>query len=226
MAENRQIDDDSLQEIAKREGLRLLAYKDSGGTWTIGYGHTEGVKAGDVITDAQALAYLKSDLGVAEDCVSSTVTVSLSDSQYGALVSFCFNIGCAAFSSSTLLKNLNKGDYAGVPAQMLQWVKVNKIVDQGLVNRRNSEGGQWVKNAYVRGAAITPDSPPPLWRRVWQLGHVKVKAAGASIGAMGIGSAQLKTVGSEIQALSPMLMSLGIGIVFIGIIMELFHKEG
>jgi len=143
----RQISPESLEAIAQREGLRLDAYQDTGGTWTIGYGHTEGVKQGDKITQDQATAYLKSDVHAAEECVSSAVKVQLTDNQYGALVSFAYNIGCDAFCSSTLLKNLNTGDYAGVPAQMLRWVQVHGITDNGLINRRNSEGGQWVKGS-------------------------------------------------------------------------------
>lgn len=223
----RQIDQESLKAIAEREGLRLSAYKDTGGTWTIGFGHTDGVQQGQTITQEQALAYLEADVATAQDCVESAVKVNLSDNQYGALVSFAYNIGCAAFCKSTLVKNLNSGDYAGVPKQMLRWVKVNGVTDNGLINRRNSEGGQWVKGAYVRGASITPDAPPPFWRTALSTLHLKLKAAGTTIAGLGIGGAQLKDVGTQFQSYASAwhaLATVGVVLCIVGVVLEVFHK--
>lgn len=223
----RQIDQDSLKAIAEREGLRLTAYKDTGNTWTVGYGHTDDVEPGEVITQEQAMAFLMADVGVAETCVSDAIKVTLTDNQYGALVSFAYNIGCEAFCKSTLVKNLNAGDYAGVPQQMLRWVKVHGVTDNGLINRRNSEGGQWVKGAYVKGAAITPDSPPPAWRSALSTLHIKLKGIGTTIAGLGIGGAQLKDVGTQFQAYSTAwhsLAAIGVGLCLVGVVLEVFHK--
>lgn len=174
----RRMNQDGLDALKSREGCRLTAYQDTGGVWTIGYGQTDGVKEGMTITQQQADEGFLLTVAPFEACVVNAVKVALSDNQFAALVSFAYNIGEAAFESSTLLRKLNAGDYESVPQEMLRWTKVHGVVDQGLVNRRNSEGGQWVKGAYVRGAAITPDAPPPWWRT-----GAAGKAAGAVTGA-------------------------------------------
>ena len=160
----RKMTQEARDALKSREGCRLTAYQDEGGVWTIGYGETDGVIPGMTITQAQADEWFNRAVVPFEECVEQAVKVKLSDNQFGALVSFAYNIGASAFESSTLLKKLNAGDYASVPEQMLLWVKVKGVRDEGLVNRRNSEGGQWAKGAFVRGAAITPDAPPPWWR--------------------------------------------------------------
>ena len=99
-------------KLKQWEGLRLTAYKDSGGVLTIGYGHTgPDVKAGMTITEAQAEMLLMRDLSRFEQSVERSVKVPLTDNQFGALVSFAYNVGTEAFERSTLLKKLNEGDY-------------------------------------------------------------------------------------------------------------------
>ena len=122
------------------EGLRLKAYLDTGGVWTIGYGHTgpEVVK-GLTITMEQAEALLTEDLRTAEDHVNSAVKVKLTQNQFDALVSFVYNIGGGAFKESTLLRLLNAGDYEGAANQLPRWVKDNGRLIDGLVNRRREE---------------------------------------------------------------------------------------
>lgn len=122
------------------EGLRLEAYLDTGGVWTIGYGHTgpEVVK-GLKITLEQAEALLSKDLGTAERVVNKLVSVPLSQSQFDALVSFVYNIGEGQFKSSTMLKLLNLQDYQGAADQFPRWNKDNGKVVQGLINRRQKE---------------------------------------------------------------------------------------
>lgn len=235
----RPIDQDSLKAIAEREGLRLTAYKDQGGTWTIGYGRAHGVKEGDICTQPQALAWLQEDVAEAETDVSEAIKVILSDNQYGALVSFDFNVGHGKKGlrdgfvelrngqPSTLLRTVNAGLFANVPSEMLKWVKVNGVKDDGLVNRRNSEGGQWVKGAYVRGAAITPDAPLPSWKTALSTLHLKLKAAGTTIAGLGIGGAQLKDVGTQFQSYATAwhsLATVGIALCVLGVILEVFHK--
>jgi lysozyme len=130
--------------IKRWEGLELQSYKDGGGVWTIGYGHTRGVKPNQTITLDQAKALLDDDLKDAENAVNTYVKVPLNQNQYDALVSEVFNIGSGNFRGSTFLKRLNAGDYKGAAEAMTWWNKdQNKngvlVVVQGLVNRREAE---------------------------------------------------------------------------------------
>ncbi|ECY9928067.1 lysozyme [Salmonella enterica subsp. enterica] len=125
--------------IRAREGVNLAAYQDGGGVWTIGYGHTRGVKQGQVINHEQADEFLDSDLRQVESCISERVTVALNQNQFDALVSFVFNVGRQAFSDSTLLKKLNEGNYRAAADQFTRWVYDNDKFVQGLYNRRVAE---------------------------------------------------------------------------------------
>lgn len=124
------------------EQCRLVAYPDPGSKdgkpWTIGWGHTgpEVVK-GLVWTQAQADAAFEKDLLKHEARVARLVTVPLTQGQYDALVLFDYNTG--ALHSSTLLKLLNAGDYAGAQAQFKRWNKNDGKVMRGLIRRRAAE---------------------------------------------------------------------------------------
>lgn len=128
-----------IELIQKFEGLRLIAYKCPAGVWTIGYGHTEGVQPNMKIDKAQATQFLKEDLKSSEKYVNQYVKVAINQNQFDALVSFTFNCGCGALKSSTLLKKLNNGDYAGAANEFLRWNKANGKVLNGLVKRRKAE---------------------------------------------------------------------------------------
>ena len=100
------------------EGCRLTAYQDQVGVWTIGYGHTgPDVKPGMTITNAQAEALLAQDVKSAAACVNNVVSVQLAQREFDALVDFVFNLGAGAFSSSTMLRELNAGDFTGAASQ-------------------------------------------------------------------------------------------------------------
>lgn len=134
--------------IKHYESCRLTAYMCPAGVPTIGWGHTKTVTRADVdrkktITAQQAEALLREDIGNAETAVRSLVRVPLTDGQYGALVSFAFNLGFGALSRSTLLCLLNAGDYDGAAAEFLRWVKANGEVMPGLVKRRADEVSLW-----------------------------------------------------------------------------------
>ena len=133
------ISDDGLTAIKGFEGCKLKAYQDGGDVWTIGVGHTRGVKFNDVITLETALAYLRADAQTASEAVNNLVEVSLNQNQFDALCSFVFNLGATQFSNSTLLKKLNLGDYDGAAQQILRWVYDNGKVVQGLLARRTAE---------------------------------------------------------------------------------------
>lgn len=161
----RPVTDETLALIRRWEGKRNQAYRDAAGIWSIGYGHTLGVVPGQAVTDAEADALLQQDLAMAGAAVERLVAVPLSDGQYGALVSFVFNLGAAAFGNSTLLKKLNTGDYAAVPAELQRWVKATdpatgrKQTLPGLVNRRAAEAGLWARGAAVAGNMVEPAAP-------------------------------------------------------------------
>lgn len=125
--------------IKESEGCRLDAYECPGNKWTVGYGHTHGVKPGQVITQEQAEEFLVDDILIACGQVLSLVEVPLTDNQLAALTSFMFNVGFTNFSKSTLLKSLNKGDYGSVPSQLERWVYSGHKRLPGLASRRKAE---------------------------------------------------------------------------------------
>lgn len=132
------------------EGLRLKAYDDGVGVWTIGFGTTVypngiRVKKGDTCTEAQAKAYMVYDLKKFESAVNNAVTVPLNQNQFDALVSLTYNIGPSAFSKSTLVKKLNAGDIRGAAEQFDVWVNAGGKRMQGLVNRRAKEKEVFLK---------------------------------------------------------------------------------
>ncbi|WP_455473942.1 lysozyme [Bartonella sp. B30(2025)] len=160
----RKISKEGLALIKKWEGLRLQAYKDAVGLWTIGYGHTAQagkpfVQEGMQITEKQAEILLQKDLEKFEETVERTVNQSLTDEQFAALVSFCYNVGIKAFCNSTLLKKLNGGDYESVPAELQKWTKAGGKRLQGLVYRRVAEASLWTKGNYISPNYQEVESP-------------------------------------------------------------------
>ncbi|UNE54997.1 lysozyme [Bartonella machadoae] len=150
----RKISQEGLALIKQWEGLRLDAYLDKACVWTIGYGHTSKagepfVKKGMSISQERAEEILCEDLKQFEKAVAKAVKVSLTDEQFAALVSFCYNVGTRAFYNSTLLKRLNQGDYASVPFELQKWNKAGGKVLKGLANRRAAEAGLWARGSYV-----------------------------------------------------------------------------
>lgn len=129
-----------LLTIAKWEGFSDLAYIPvPGDVPTIGFGSTEGVKMGDTITVPKAIERLHRDTEKAESAIVRCVKVPLSQGEFDAFTSFAFNVGAEAFCSSTLVKKLNSGDYAGACQELKRWVYVDGRRVQGLVNRREAE---------------------------------------------------------------------------------------
>ena len=136
--------------ICNFEGLRLKAYDDGVGVWTIGYGTTKypngiRVKKGDTCTLEQAKAYMQNDLKSFEQTVNNTVKVPLNQNQFDALVSLAYNIGSTAFKNSTLVRQLNEGNYKAAANQFDVWVNAGGKRMQGLVNRRAAEKALFLK---------------------------------------------------------------------------------
>jgi len=134
-----------LNIIKEFEGLRLQAYKCPADRWTIGYGHTAGVSANDVITEAQATSLLCQDVAESERAVNHYVHGPLTQNQFDALVSFVFNLGVGNFRTSTLLKKLNAGDNDGAAQEFGRWIHAGGKALPGLVRRRAAERALFLK---------------------------------------------------------------------------------
>jgi lysozyme len=128
-----------LDLLIAREGKRNDAYLDSVGVWTIGVGHTgPEVHAGLHWTDDQVADALRADLDRFETAINSSVTVGLEPYQFDALVSFSFNVGVGAFQSSTMLKQINRGQFEMAALQFDRW-----HIPPEITRRRNGEREQF-----------------------------------------------------------------------------------
>jgi lysozyme len=121
------------------EGCRLTAYQDSVGVWTIGYGHTKGVHAGMSITQEEAEQMLLIELEEYEGYIEKYVVVPLTQNQFDALIVWVYNLGPTNLRRSTLLKELNSGNYTAAGKEITKWNKAGGKVLAGLVKRREAE---------------------------------------------------------------------------------------
>jgi len=106
---------------------------------TLGFGNTEGVKMGDTTTPPKALQRALSSIFAYEGAVKRCVKVPLHQHEYDAYLRLAYNIGAAAFCSSTLVKKLNAGDYSGACAEISRWDRFNGKPLPGLTRRRAEE---------------------------------------------------------------------------------------
>lgn len=170
------VNEKTLKLLKEFEGLVLKAYPDPGSKdglpWTIGYGHTKGVKKGDVITKEQAEEFLKADIEVAINVVKQYVKVPLNENQLGAQASFVLNVGEGQFRKSSVLKYINAGRLAEVPGRMALYRMNDGKVMNGLVRRRAAEGALWmeapvaevkVDKIEAQGTVATPASTKKPW---------------------------------------------------------------
>ena len=132
-----------LNKIIDFEGCKLTAYKCPAGVWTIGVGHTKGVKQGQTITEAQAMSLLKGDLLPCENYVNN-LGVCKTQGQFDALVDFAFNLGTAALGRSTLLKYIRaKKPEQYIREEFAKWVNSKGMRLKGLVIRRAWEADRY-----------------------------------------------------------------------------------
>lgn len=143
-----QINEKGLHLLKSFEGLRLKAYLDAVGVWTIGYGTTRGVRPGMQITEAEAEAFLRDDLRKFEQAVASSIQVPLDSDQFSALVSFTYNVGAGALASSTLRRVLNQSNYSAAAEEFLRWNKGGGRVLAGLTRRRRAERALFLGEDY------------------------------------------------------------------------------
>lgn len=120
-------------------GNRVQTYLDSVGVPTIGYGHTSGVQIGQIISFAQAEAFLQQDLTGFENRVAAMVRVPLTDNQFAALVSLSYNVGSGAVQNSSLIRSLNAGNYADAADRFLRFSFAGGRQLAGLLRRRQAE---------------------------------------------------------------------------------------
>lgn len=199
----RRVNQETVDLIKRWEGFRAEPYKCPAGVDTIGYGHTATkslMKRGTKITEARAVKLLKADLAIYEKAISEMVEVDLTDGQFGALVSWCFNVGVGAAQRSTLVKKLNAGDYESVPKELARWNKVGNKVTAGLANRRAAEAGLWARGNFV--SSTTGE----------EISEATAGLAGALASNTTKGAATVATISAAGTALSqaePVLQMLG-----------------
>jgi lysozyme len=212
MSGRRRINEETKALIKRLEGLKLEAYRDVAGVWTIGYGTTAGVYEGQKISEAVADHLLDSDLRKFEEGVDDLVEVELTDNQFGALVSFAYNVGLGALQRSTLLKKLNTGNYGAVPGELMKWNKARVdgqlVVVQGLVNRRAAEAGLWARGAFATGREVAPSAPA----------SVGAQAAAQVAGVGGVG-----VVATVLPALAGLDWRVGLAIVLVAALGAAIH---
>ena len=135
--------EECINAIKGFETLELKAYKCPAGVLTIGYGHTRGVKKGQVITKVQADVLLKGDLLAVEKSIND-LGLALTQGQFDALVDFCFNLGRTKLLNSTLyVKILDNASDDDIATQFRRWVYGGGKKLDGLVKRREWEVQQW-----------------------------------------------------------------------------------
>lgn len=125
-----------IHKLMEMEGLRLDAYADAAGVWTIGYGHTKNVRQGDKISEYWAKELLMQDVAEVEREVKA-LGVAKTQGQFDALVSFAFNLGIGNLKRSTLLKCIREGrSMREIKRQFMRWVVAGGKRLKGLERRR------------------------------------------------------------------------------------------
>jgi lysozyme len=137
--------------IAKFESCRLSAYQDSAGIWTIGYGHTSGVRAGDTCSQEQADRWLDNEVLLTENAVRAVIgSAPATDNQFAAMVSLAYNIGIGSrwqteggFRGSSVRRLHVAGHFTSAANAFLLWDRIHVdgrlVTLPGLLNRRKAE---------------------------------------------------------------------------------------
>ena len=155
--------DRGLALIREFEGCELEAYRDAVGVWTVGYGHTAAAgeprpAPGMRITQEEAEAILRRDLGQYERAVAKATVVPLTQSQFDAMVSLCFNIGPAAFKRSSVCRFVNEGQPDRAADAFLMWNRAGGRELRGLTRRREAE-----RALFKAGQDVDKPKPSSWW---------------------------------------------------------------
>lgn len=150
------ISKNGLDFIKHYEGFRSKAYRDVGGVWTCGYGHTRNVNQETRCDEHLGERWLLEDVWFVEEGVNDLCKVPLTQAQFDALVSFSYNVGldidsdlkAEGLGDSTLLKRLNSKNYSAAALEFLKWNKVKGKEIGGLTRRRKAESLMFEKGVY------------------------------------------------------------------------------
>ena len=132
------------ENLKSFESCKLHAYRDITGVPTIGYGHTENVHIGQIITEEKAEELLKEDVEEFVDGVNKLVKVNLTSGEFDALVDFAYNLGLANLKKSTLLRKVNVKDFVGAAEEFAKWDSAGGKEVKGLLRRRIAEKARFV----------------------------------------------------------------------------------
>lgn len=224
--------------VKKFEGLHKLtpegdvrAYRCPAGKWTIGYGHTKGVKSGMRISVEEAERLLEEDLQECVDHVNKLVKAELTQAQTDALTSFVFNLGPTQFKSSTLLKKLNAGDYDGAALEFPKWNKARENgvlkVFPGLTRRRTAEAALFSMDAEIE---TIPMPQKPQAEALKPLSKSKTMA-GASLAGLGTIASEAASSIESLTYYSETIKYVFLALTLIGVGVVVYsrwkdHKEG
>lgn len=130
---------DCVNLVKEFEGCELASYDDGVGNWTIGWGHTRGIRKHESITFGEAEAYLRDDLTNASAGVHAYIDVPLTQGMFDALVSFVFNLGAYNLQHSTMRKLINAKEYSDAADEFPKWDMAGHKHWAGLKRRRLAE---------------------------------------------------------------------------------------
>lgn len=212
----------------------VRSYRCPAGRWTIGYGHTHGVRSGETITPEEAEDLLRKDLQDCEAAVERLVKVDLTQNQFDALVSFVFNLGQGNFGSSTLLRKLNRGEYESAAEEFIRWNKARVDGElkalPGLTRRRSAEAALFEMDVELASEGGDLPAQKPEQAEAKKLGKSRT-LFGLSIAGLSTGineaTAQLQaltTYSDALQIVFVVLTLIGIGIAVYARVDD--HKEG
>jgi lysozyme len=159
-----------MEFIASFEAVILHTYDDGFGFPTIGIGHLikpgDGFNSKSKITREEAFALFKKDLKQYEDTVNSAIKVPMTQNQFDAMVSLCFNIGREGFRGSSLVRVMNRGDVTEAAERILLWNRVKGRVVRGLTRRREAEKAMFLSkkrnNSEPSVISVTPTIEPAI----------------------------------------------------------------
>lgn len=150
----------AVEQIARSEDCRLVAYQDITGVWTIGWGETQGVTQGMHWTEDQADARFLQQVRKYAARVEALCTQEPDANQLGAMTSLAYNIGLGALARSTVLKRHNAGDFQAAARAFALWNKARvngELVSvAGLTARRAREAA-----LYLEAVGDAPREPMP-----------------------------------------------------------------